>query len=200
LDYGCGSGLLLKVASEHGFTNNVGTDISDSALDLAIAINNKTSNIFKNINENLGEQIFDIITFIDSIGHIENVKAVLTSLSVNNMHNNTLLIIRTPLINNYYLRYAGILMTFFPKKYCKHLYFTTTRYILFNERSIKIFLESLGFQILYLKRQMDYKNKSNFKSLKVLLSHIVFQIIPRIINRENSMIIVAKRKVNSSPS
>ena len=181
------------MASDYGFVNNVGTDISFSALDLARVNLNNTSTLLKNVEESLGEQLFDVITFIDSIAHIKDVRTVLADLKSNNMHNDSLLIIRTPAINSYYLFYAGILKKILPKKYGNYLYFISTRYILFNEYSIKLFLASLGFQLVLLECQMDHKKKINFKSLRSLFSYLAFQLIPEVLNKNNSIIIVARQ-------
>jgi hypothetical protein len=144
---------------------------------------------FKSIDESLNNKKFDVVSFIDSISHIKEVANLLERIKINNMHKSSLMIVRTPRINRSYLLYAGLLAKILPSKYAKNMFFVSTRYILFNEKSINEFLISHGFNILHIELHNDYKKNS--KTFREILRYSLFEFIPNIINSKNSMIIIA---------
>ena len=201
-DYGCGTCTFLKVATEGGFINNVGADISDAALEFAEKYvnlgENKLINLKRNSLKDINEdRLFDVISFIDSIAHIKDIKKVFLDVTSNNLKEDGIVFIKTPNINYSYILYVRALSLLLPEKYIDSLYFTPQRYVLFNRYAMQVFLTKLGFEIVDIYFEKDYHRKFDTSSFKKSIRSLIFKVIPRIWNKYNAMILIAKRKKSS---
>ncbi|MCP4050825.1 MAG: class I SAM-dependent methyltransferase [bacterium] len=199
LDYGCGSGIFLKAAVENGYNKCAGADVSSDAL-AAAGKNLEDKHIdlihLKTNNTDKCGQLknkFDIITFVDSIAHIPDVRDVFSNLIQYSLHQKGIVYIRTPNINFWYILYARALSLLLPKKHIKLLFFIPKRCILFNKLAMKKFLSSFGLSITAVYFERDYIRRSDNLSLKQKIGSFVFQDISRYLNPNRSMSIIAKR-------
>ena len=195
LDYGCGIGSFLHESEKLGFKENTGIDVSEYSISLAQSVA-KNSNFFleKDYSET---KKFDCISMIDSLAHIENINLTLPNIIKNNLKPNGFLLIRTPNINRAYLFYILLIRYFFPKKYQASLFFAPHRLFLFNKKSIKLFLQKYDFELLDILYEPDYKNNQSLlknTSIKLLIDQIIRIKVPSLINRNNSMTIIAQLK------
>jgi len=195
LDYGCGTGSFLLTAEEFGFTQNIGIDVSDYSTSLAQS-KAKSSN-FTTTQSSLENKKFDCISFIDSIAHIEDMNAVLSKLIKNNLKSDGFILIRTPNISKLYLLYVLLIRNFFPKSYQASFFFVPHRLFLFNKTSIQLFLTKYNLDIKEIYTEPDYKKTISFHkdiSIKSLIDYFIRLKIPSLINRNNSMTLIAKFK------
>ena len=196
LDYGCGKGSFLATAEKHGFTNNVGIDVSEYSTSIAKSMALKSN--FYNNKENLQSNKFDCLSFIDSIAHIQDINIIFSELISNNLNDDGVILIRTPNINRMYILYSLLIGYIIPKRYLNSLFFLPNRLFLFNIKSIELFLNRHGLEIqeFFLEPEftsIPYKFQRNnfFKSFIVNLIRVK---IPNIINKNNSLTLIAKIK------
>ena len=196
LDYGCGTGVFLYCANNLGYEQLVGVDVSKDAITFAKKhSNNKFYELLKfNTTSELKTQQFNVITFLDSIGHIRNIQNIFKNLIKNRLDNNgeRIIVIRTPRINKLYLWYIKSILFFAPNKYLQSLFFMPNRHVVFNQKSINIFLKRFNFEVLSIDYQNDYKSNLNYLNMKSFLKSII-KIVPKIINPNNSMLIIARK-------
>ena len=192
LDYGCGTGIFLKVLNEHGYFNNVGVDVSRQALMLAKHNVSEKDYLLHSTEKIKGK--FDIISFVDSIAHIFNAQSILKELISSNLNKDGILFIRTPNINRCYVIYTKLLGLFLPKAYMNSVYFAPNRYLLFNKSAMNCFLDRIGMKVLYIKLQKDYLRKVKAYSIKQRIGHFLLKKIPSLLNPLNSMIVIATRR------
>lgn len=194
LDYGCGIGTFLLNLEKESFKNNVGIDVSEYSISIAES-KSSTSNFSTNGNL-LENKKFDCISFIDSIAHIEDINHLLSKLIKDNLIENGIVLIRTPNINSLYVWYARLIGYFLPKRFLGSLFFVPNRLFLFNKKSIKLFLEKHGLMIEEYYIEPEYKkissNLSNENYIKSVLVDFFRMTIPSILNRNNSITLVAR--------
>ena len=141
---------------------------------------------------------FDCISFIDSIAHIEDINHVFNELIENNLHDNGIVLIRTPNINRFYILYTLLIRYLIPKKYLSSLLFLPNRLFLFNKKSIKLFLNKHNLEIQEYFLEPEFTSippkfvKNNF--LKSIIDNILRVKIPSFINKNNSLTLIARRK------
>ena len=192
LDYGCGTGIFLSVANDMGYKQSVGVDVSSDAIEFAKKYNNNDNAFYKLSNFNTTQK-FNIITLFDSIGHIKNIEDVFNDWTkINLIKMGGIILIRTPKLNTLYLLYIKSILYIAPKRYIQNLLFIPNRYIVFNQNSIKLFLERFGYEALSIDCQSDYKSRVNFSSLKLFLKSLI-RAIPKLINKNDSMLIIARK-------
>ena len=192
LDYGCGTGIFLSVANDMGYKQSVGVDVSSDAIEFAKKYNNNDNAFYKLSNFNTTQK-FNIITLFDSIGHIKNIEDVFNDWTkINLIKMGGIILIRTPKLNTLYLLYIKSILYIAPKRYIQSLLFMPNRYIVFNQNSIKLFLERFGYEALSIDCQSDYKSRVNFSSLKLFLKSLI-RAIPKLINKNDSMLIIARK-------
>ncbi len=194
LDYGCGIGIFLAAAREKGFDHNLGADVSSAALELAQSRMGNDDRLLDLTHESIGDNKFDVISFMDSIAHIPDIRPVIQGLLAGNLKEDGVLFIRTPTFSYSRLMYIRLLTHFLSPEYIDQLYFLPKRYFLFNEKSIRVFLESYGLEIVYFEKQQDYVPPEHIDSVKAFARIMLFQKIPHLLNTQNSMVIIAKKK------
>jgi len=194
LDYGCGTGIFLKVASEFDFTDNIGVDCSTAALEIAQSNVDCHDRLICSEDESLPDRRFGVITFVDSLAHIPDISQLLRNLIAFNLKPDGILFIRTPNINRSYYAYVRFLSFILPDKYLDSLYFVPKRLCLMNRRAIAAFLDSFDFEIRYLSFERDYVADKQLISFRRRIAHIVLKTIPRWLNSSNSMTIVARKR------
>jgi len=172
LDFGCGIGLFtskLKSITK----NYIGTDISDTALNLAKIIHKNKSNLsFLSLSEfdNLYQK-FDVIFSSETIDHIVEPKIILDKLK-NKLTTDGILILSVTTIYHYLFR---ILLVYLPKdiqdgKFLKsihriYLFF----FSLFFENKRQIFLEQ-GLD------RYDHKNAFTLSQIKRIAKDIGMKV------------------------
>jgi len=86
LDFGCGSGAVLEMLKDKGFSNIRGADVSESCVALAKSRGLEV-NLIKTGSLELAKQKYDLILLLDVVEHIENdldiLKILRSSLSDN---------------------------------------------------------------------------------------------------------------------
>lgn len=194
LDYGCGIGIFLAAAGEKGFHHNLGVDVSKAALEFAQSRIGENDRLLDLTNGSVGDDKFDVISFMDSIAHIPDIRVVMQTLLACNLKDGGILFIRTPNFSQVRLVYNRIISSFFPPDYIDQLYFLPQRNFLFNTKSIQYFLESFGLEIVSMSEQQDYAPPEPADSLKALIRIWVFQKIPQLLNRKNSMVVIARKR------
>ena len=196
LDYGCGIGSFLINAEKHGFKDNVGIDISEYSTSLAQS-RAENGNFYTDIGM-LQLKKFDCISFIDSLAHIDDINNVFSKLIKNNLNKDGMVLIRTPNINSAYMLYVNLIGYFIPKRYFGSLLFIPNRLFLFNRKAIKLFLSKHDLKVQEFFIEPEFKKisskLSNNNYIKSLIVDIVRIWIPFLINRKNSLTIIAKRK------
>lgn len=196
LDFGCGTGSFLISAEEYGFKDNIGIDVSIYAT--SIAQSKSFNSDFYNNKSALQSKKFDCISFIDSIAHIEDINHVFNELIENNLHDNGIVLIRTPNINRFYILYTLLIRYLIPKKYLSSLLFLPNRLFLFNKKSIKLFLNKHNLEIQEYFLEPEFTSippkfvKNNF--FKSIIDNILRVKIPSFINKNNSLTLIARRK------
>jgi len=193
LDVGCGTGIFLQEAAKCGFTDNVGVDISNYAIAQAQRNVTNTAQIINMNNNKLPDREFDIIVYLDSIAHIPNVDQQLEKLVHHYMHQDGILIIKTPEFSPHILKYVRFLFYFIPRQYLASLFFIKHRRLLFNEKSIALFLKRHSLEPIKTETCSEYRRRIRISSLKSWVGYFIFYKIPQWLNFNNSMIIVAKR-------
>lgn len=196
LDYGCGIGAFLQIAEKNGFLDNIGIDISNYSTSIAQSVT--TDSNFFNDKDLLSSRRFDCISFLDSLAHIDDANEVFSGLIRNNLKPDGIILIRTPNINRAYLTYVLLLKYLLPKKYLRSYLFIPNRFFLFNKKSINLFLEKHNMQVQEYFLEPDIKNDSskfiNSFSIKTIVDYILRIKIPALINRNNSMTLIAQIK------
>jgi 2-polyprenyl-3-methyl-5-hydroxy-6-metoxy-1,4-benzoquinol methylase len=196
LDYGCGTGSFLIRAEKKGFSKNIGIDISKYSTSLAQS--RALSSKFYIDTNSLESKKFDCISFIDSIAHIEDINIVFSKLISDNLNEGGVVLIRTPNINKMYFLYASFIGYFVPKKYFSSLLFLPNRLFLFNKKSMNLFLSKHNLEMQEFFTGPEFKkNPSTFLNdnfLKSFIADMVRTWIPAVLNRNNSMTLIAKIK------
>lgn len=192
MDYGCGSGVFLAAAEAAGFTNSVGVDISDAALELTRRNVGPHVRLINTLSEDIGEQKFDVISLIDSAAHVPNFRVTLELLIERHLKPGGVLFVRTPNINRWYLTYVKFLSCVLPSEYIDEFYFLPKRYLLFNSRAIRDLFQKYRFTILHSAAESDYQRTISATSLKAQLRGLLMRRIPRWINPRNSLVVVAQ--------
>ena len=196
LDYGCGIGTFLLNLEKEGFKNNIGIDVSKYSI--SIAESKSSMSNFSTNRDLLETKKFDCISFIDSVAHIEDINNLLSKLVKDNLIENGIVLIRTPNINNLYIWYARVIGYFLPKRFLSSLFFVPNRLFLFNKKSIELFLEKHGLMIDEYCIEPEYKkissNLSNRNYIKSLIVDFFRMTIPSILNKNNSITLVARLK------
>jgi hypothetical protein len=109
-----------------------------------------------------------------------------------------MVLIRTPNINSAYMLYVNLIGYFIPKRYFGSLLFIPNRLFLFNRKAIKLFLSKHDLKVQEFFIEPEFKKisskLSNNNYIKSLIVDIVRIWIPFLINRKNSLTIIAKRK------
>jgi SAM-dependent methyltransferase len=148
LDYGCGTGNFLKVASFYGHTG-IGVEFSDGAV--KNFKNSSGCNIInvEDFNLNYSKIKFDVVHLGDVLEHITNPKELLNSL-IKKIDNDGYLYIEGPLERNASLvYYCTKLNNFIKKKIFKkysndmppfHIYLT-------NAKGQKKFLDNINYRL-----------------------------------------------------
>lgn len=190
MDYGCGTGNFLKIAEEEGFENNLGVDVSAQALALAKDNVNDTTKL--SFPKKSIEGQYQIISFVDSIAHIPNVKDVVGRLVSENLADGGFLFFRTPRFNRLYFAYVKIICSVLPERYRPQFYFLSNRYLLFTDTSMVSLLEGIGAQVCSFSKHREYSRSNNIKGIKPFLKDLVFKKIPRFLNPDNSMYVLAR--------
>lgn len=194
LDYGCGMGVFLLSAYNHGFKKCVGIDVSPDAIKLSNELNKDNDNRFFLNKEFDIKEKFDTVAFIDSIGHIKDINKIFHMQISNNLQKKGIVLIRTPRLNNIYLIYVKIMLKIAPQRYIKSLLFVPQRYIIFNQKSIALFLQKFDLEILSIECENDYKTSIEVANIKVLLKSLLRKI-PELINNKNSMLVFARKRL-----
>tara|TARA_Y100000992_G_C21253415_1_gene487178 strand:+ start:574 stop:1347 length:774 start_codon:yes stop_codon:yes gene_type:complete len=196
LDYGCGIGTFLINLEKEGYKNNIGIDVSEYSISIAKS-KSSMSNFFTS-RDLLDNKKFDCISFIDSVAHIEDINDLLSKLIKDNLTEKGIVLIRTPNINSLYVLYVRFIGYFLPKRFISSLFFVPNRLFLFNKKSIKLFLEKHGLWIEDYYIEPEYKrissNLSDGNYIKSLLVDLFRMTIPSILNKNNSITLIARQK------
>lgn len=193
LDVGCGTGIFLKTLYEHGFRDNFGLDVSPAARQLARErLRGKAEVAGAERLHALPDRRFDLISFVDSIAHIEDASAYLSALMQRHLKPAGLVFLRTPVFNSNYFRYASLLRCVLPSNLSAYAYHLPGRHLLFKENSLRVFLERNGLSSKESWRESDY-GAYNFEWRPRPLIRDVFLLwIPKIVNPSDSISVIAQ--------
>ncbi len=148
LDVGCGTGELLEVSKENGYSVK-GVEISEFASGYC---SGKFEVINKSFNEVEFEEKFDVVTMMDYIEHSKDPFSDLRKVK-NILNENGLLVIATGDIDSWFAKLMGRNWNFLNPE--EHLYY-------FSEKSLKKMLEKNGFEIIKIKKDFRYVSLRNF--------------------------------------
>lgn len=91
LDFGCGSGAVLEMLKNKGYTNIHGMDVSNACVNLVKSRGIKASLITADLL-NLGKNKYDLILLLDVLEHVERDLELLKNLRTSLRHNGKILI------------------------------------------------------------------------------------------------------------
>lgn len=158
LDLGCGTGFLLRVLENEGYSNLWGVERDKYQFEEAKKILKISKiyhqDIFDFFKEN--NQKFNVIFLMDVIEHISKEKVIsMLKLIYDHLDKKSVLIIRTPNAES--------------PLFCGRMrYNDITHEIAYNQNSIKMILREAGFIDIICK-----PTRFNFNSLRLLLSGII---------------------------
>ena len=98
LDYGCGTGNLVRILNEMGYSNVIGVDIDIDTIKMGRS-GNKIENIYTLDEFNLSNNNFDFVVSHHVIEHVEDVYSFLMTLSDLVKVNGVLLIVTPNYLN-----------------------------------------------------------------------------------------------------
>jgi 2-polyprenyl-3-methyl-5-hydroxy-6-metoxy-1,4-benzoquinol methylase len=191
LSIGCGLGFDLEVASKRGWDTN-GVEISDFAPEYAknrsgITVMNERLELLE-----LPESHFDLITFWDSLEHMENPVGVLGKTKPW-LKKEGLLVLRMPNIDGLFprigRRLASIIGEWRHPEPPLHLYE-------FGNRSITYLLQRSGFRVVDILSDdapIDYLVRGSIHPIRIKILASLIYPIARLMKSGNAMIVIARR-------
>ena len=102
-----------------------------------------------------------------------------------------MLVIRTPNLPPSYFRRAALLSKVVGRKYGSSLMFAKVRYMLFDRKSLRRFVESLGFTVLRLESRRDYPPPFRFDSIGSFIRTLFLRLF---YVRQQSIFLIARAK------
>lgn len=180
LDIGCGAGVFLEECKKKGW-ETFGIDPSEAAL----SITSKRigdNRVFSDIDLVPQNRRFSLITFFDSLVHIENLEEILIS-ALARLEPRGVCIIRTPNNPKLFLRYVKILALGNRAVALQALHAFTQRYF-FSPETFPLFAKKYGLNVLAIEKSPDYPSREkqtlSFKSkIKNFLRHTSRYIITK---------------------
>ena len=146
LDIGCGTGLFMKMAADHGF-NILGIEPNKSMFDIASARDLEVrEGLFPDVLET--QQKFDVIILNDVFEHLENIEELLSAIS-KHLSEGGQLIINLPSAKGiifFIAKYLAIMGYRRPWDRLWQKMFYTPHLHYFSTRSLKAFLGNNGFE------------------------------------------------------
>lgn len=194
LDYGCGTGILLRTAAELGFTENVGADVSLDGLRFTRERLGDSVQLVHLPDESLPDRRFEVITLMDSLSAIRNPKETVLALKERHLAKNGIIVVRTPDLRSSYFRRTAFLSKFVGTKYGSSLMFAKARYALFGPTTLRRFVESLGLTVLTTTSRPEYRHPIHTDSVGELVQTLLLRIY---YSRARSIFLVAG--ANSRP-
>jgi len=203
LDVGCGTGFLLRSAHELGYLRSVGVDTSSAAIDIARQSLVGTGAVVRMAGDpvSLFQDKFGVVSFIDSLAHIEHFDAVFSSICQNNLSKDGVLLIRTPCYTRYYFRYAewlGRLLLFsrYRRVVSANVLHMPSRLLLFTKQALVRFVERHGFTVVLIQAKPDYvRTAPVVKGVKDRLAQLLTRRVPQAFNQNTSIVLAARRNV-----
>lgn len=195
MDYGCGTAVFLGAAREDGFTHNIGVETSTAALQIALNTIEPPDLLIHSPTQSIPPRRFEVITFIDSFAHIKNIGPVFKNLKEKHLQKNGIVFIKTPSFNTAAYFYTRIISPLLPRELARRLYYLPHRYLIANTKSIRMFLERNNMKLLLVELLRDYPERIRKFSFPHLVSLFLSRGIPRLINPNDSLIVIAKGNV-----
>lgn len=198
LDVGCGGGTYMKILKKKGW-DVYGVDASPIATERAKSLG--LNNIFTGeLHEaKYSDNYFDVVLLRHSLEHMHHPFETLIEIRRILKYNGTLLIV----VPNFQSVEARIFKEYWSQIDApRHLYF-------FTKNTIKQMFQKIGFRIVafsYSSRPFSsfpislvYKinNKILKKLLDNIISYVIFYILFWLIHRDTSLVVLAKKEVNS---
>ncbi|NTW87565.1 MAG: class I SAM-dependent methyltransferase [Desulfobulbaceae bacterium] len=205
LDVGCGTGILLKSAYSLGYRDSVGIDSSVCAIDIARKNLTGTDVAVKTNSEKILDK-FGVISFMDSIAHIDDLECCILSLISKNLDINGVVIIKTPRYSKAYFYYGlilGTMLRLIGKQHfvSRQVFFMPARLFLFTEKSLDAFMVRLGLVKVSISVQSEYvRSRPKMIGVKARAADFFFSKIPDFIRGQKQTIIYTARKCLSSVS
>jgi SAM-dependent methyltransferase len=140
LDYGCGTGMFLKVCQEAGW-KSYGVEPDNGAREMSLKMSLETFSDKKALEESIGKEKFDIITLWHVLEHVTDLEETLIFFK-ENLNTNGALIIAVPNYTSYDANYYKEYWAAYDLP--RHLYH-------FEIDSIQQLLMPFGFQLIETK-------------------------------------------------
>lgn len=193
LDYGCGSGVFLEALAEEGFIDNVGADVSEDALQFVLRRQGDCVTTVQLGVESIPDRRFQIISLMDSISHIPNLRDVMVELVDRHLADDGVVVVRTPDIVPTYFHIVCALVPMIGAKRASNLMFANARYVLFERASIRRYLESLHLQVVHEELIPDYRPLFTGGSPLALMRTLSL----RVLNAQVKTVFVIAKRTNA---
>ena len=182
LDFGCGSGAVLEMLKNKGYTNIYGMDVSNACVNL-VKSRGINAGLISSDLLNLGKNKYDLILLLDVLEHVERDLELLKNLRTSLRHNGKILI-TVPAhqflwrphddANHHFRRYSRIkLVNLISQSNFKIISFRWWNSTLF-----------FGFMLMSLYHKLrkaifrnDIQSANDFKIPSTLISKILFKIL-----------------------
>ena len=191
LDYGCGTGIFLRAAIEHGHARSVGADVSIDGLRIARRNVGDDVQLVHLPTERLPERQFEVIALMDALSALRNPREIVMELRDRHLAENGVLVIRTPCLPPSYFRGAALLSKAVGRKHGSSLMFAKARYMLFDTRSLRRFVESLGFAVVNLMLRREHPHPLRFDTIGGFLQTLLLRLFYA---RMQSIFLIARVK------
>ena len=175
IDIGAANGFFISLAIEKGF-DAVGLEISEQAVNWAQSLNRPVQK--GTIESFSSEQKFGFATALDVLEHIENPREFLAAIN-RTLSPGGYLLINVPNAGSLTARLSG-------KKW--HALLPPEHWFYFNTESLKVLLESAGFQVIH-KREVSKSFSCSYVYLTILNSPQFPEIIKWLLRKLNWVIL-----------
>lgn len=176
LDFGCGSGILVKKLQDDGY-QALGVDVSKESISYGISQNIKNLSRFEGDRLEFDDKIFDFILALDVLEHIKDEKLILTEFARVLADNGTI-IITVPAymflwgiqdeVSHHFRRYNLNQLTDLVNK---------TNFKIIRETYFNTFLFPLIAPIRIISRWFNLKNRrSDFSLNSKLLNRLLYSV------------------------
>lgn len=166
LDYGCGTGVFLRVAAEEfGYRANVGVDVSGAALTIARESTDGDVDWVHLPHQAVPERKFEVVCFMNSLAGLKDARQIVETIRDRHLAPGGALVIRTPDIPSRYLRRVTRWAPILGPTLTAAFVFGKARHLLFDHDTLTRFLGNLGFDLVSVELRPEHPIPIRFDSV-----------------------------------